>query len=60
VGFHPLETKNLEQKTIEAVGDLADNFDIMTQAALFSTLLAGQVDLLYGYFVIKPENNFAD
>jgi hypothetical protein len=59
VGFHPFEM-DLEQKIIKAIGDLADNVSIMTEAASFGTnLLAGPVDLLYGHFVVNPETQFA-
>ena len=58
MGFNPLETE-LEVKTIEAVGNLADDVDIMTHSSALGTSFLGAVDFGDGGTVINPENDTA-
>jgi hypothetical protein len=58
MGFNPLETE-LEVKTIETVGNLADDVDIMTHSSALGTSFLGAVDFGDGGTVINPENDTA-
>jgi hypothetical protein len=58
MGFHPFEM-DFEGKMIKAIGDLADNISIMTEAALFGANLVGPVNFVDSRFVVNPKENFA-
>jgi hypothetical protein len=58
IGFHPFEA-DFEGKMIKAIGDLADNISIMTEAAPFGANLLGLVNLVDSRFVVNPKENFA-
>ena len=54
MGFHPFEA-DFEGKTIKAIGDLADNISIMTEAASFGANFAGLVNFVDSRFVVNPK-----
>ena len=58
MGFNPLETE-LEVKTVEPVGNLADDVDIMAHASALGTSFLGAVNFGDGGTVINPENDTA-
>jgi hypothetical protein len=59
MGFNPVETE-LEVKTVEPVGNLADDVDIMTHASRLGTSFLGVVDFGDGDTVIDPENEIVN
>jgi hypothetical protein len=56
VGFNPLEAE-LQVETVETVGDLADNINIMAHASALGTRFLCAVDFSDGGTIIHPENN---
>jgi hypothetical protein len=54
MGFHPFEA-DFEGQTIKAVGDLADNISIMTEAASFGVNLVSPVNFVDSRFVVNPK-----